>query len=128
MLVVSLCCLTGCGARYSRQALPAGPAASPSPSAAPTPSPEKTADPVPETVEPTQVIPTETSTVQMSSAVYRTTDVLNVRAEPRTDSRRLGQLISGATVEYIRAENEEWAVILFNGQEAYVASQYLTTQ
>ena len=81
-----------------------------------------------ETVEPTQVIPTETSTVQMSSAVYRTTDVLNVRAEPRTDSRRLGQLISGATVEYIRAENEEWAVILFNGQEAYVASQYLTTQ
>ena len=54
LLVVSLCCLTGCGARYSRQALPAGPAASPSPSAAPTPSPEKTADPVPETVASTQ--------------------------------------------------------------------------
>lgn len=81
-----------------------------------------------ETAAPTQTMPTETSAVEAPPPVYKTTDVLNVRAEPRTDSRRLGQLISGATVEYVRAENEEWAVILFNGQEAYVASQYLTAQ
>lgn len=81
-----------------------------------------------ETVEPTRPLPTENSTAETPSAVYKTTDVLNVRAEPRTDSRKLGQLISGTTVEYVRAENEEWAVILYNGQEAYVASQYLTVQ
>ena len=81
-----------------------------------------------ETVEPTRPLPTENSMAETPSAVYKTTDVLNVRAEPRTDSRKLGQLISGTTVEYVRAENEEWAVILYNGQEAYVASQYLTVQ
>ena len=53
---------------------------------------------------------------------------MNVRAEPRTDATKLGQLVAGATVEYVRAENDEWAVILFNGQEAYVASQYLKEQ
>ena len=81
-----------------------------------------------ETVEPTRPLPTENSMGERRSAVYNTTDVFNVRAEPRTDSRKLGQLISGTTVEYVRAENEEWAVILYNGQEAYVASQYLTVQ
>ena len=56
-----------------------------------------------ETVEPTRPLPTENSMAETPSAVYKTTDVLNVRAEPRTDSRKLGQLISGTTVEYVRA-------------------------
>ncbi len=76
-----------------------------------------------------ETMPPEPSSVEEDSApVYKTTDVLNVRAEPRTDSTRLGKLASGTTVEYVRAENEEWAVIMYEGQEAYVASQYLTAQ
>lgn len=62
------------------------------------------------------------------SLTYKTNDVLNVRAEPRTDAAKLGKLASGTTVDYIREENDEWTVILYDGQEAYVASQYLSSQ
>lgn len=77
-----------------------------------------------ETMESSQAEPS----TEEQPRVYRTNDVLNVRSEPNTQSNRLGKLNSGVTVEYIRAENEEWAVILYDGQEAYVASQYLTAE
>lgn len=77
------------------------------------PETETTAVPEPETSAP---------------AVYKTTAVLNVRPQPNTTDTRIGQLDAGVTVEYVRAHNEEWAVIMFNGQEAYVASQYLTAE
>ncbi|MCI8659723.1 MAG: DUF4145 domain-containing protein [Lachnospiraceae bacterium] len=77
---------------------------------------------VPETTQ-----PPETST-EAPQVVYVTTDVLNVRSAPNTEGTKLGKLNSGVTVNYVRAENDEWAVILYDGQEAYVASQYLTTQ
>lgn len=73
---------------------------------------------------PAETIPTET----MAPVSYRTTDVLNVRSGPDTSSEKLGKLASGTAVEYVRAYNEEWAIIRYNGQEAYVASRYLTTQ
>lgn len=71
--------------------------------------------------------PAEPST-EAPPVVYVTTDVLNVRSAPSTDGTKLGKLNSGVTVNYVRAENDEWAVILYDGQEAYVASQYLTTR
>lgn len=73
---------------------------------------------IPETLAP------ETS----AATVYKTTDVLNVRPQPSTTADRIGQLNAGVTVDYVRAHDEEWAVILYNGQEAYVASQYLTAE
>lgn len=78
-----------------------------------------------ETMESTEASQPET---ESSGPVYRTTDVLNVRPEPSTSSERIGQLNAGVTVEYVRAYDSDWAVILYNGQEAYVASQYLTTE
>lgn len=78
-----------------------------------------------ETMESTEAAQEET---ESSGPVYRTTDVLNVRPEPSTSSERIGQLNAGAMVEYVRAYDSDWAVILYNGQEAYVASQYLTTE
>ena len=51
-----------------------------------------------------------------------------MRPEPSTSSERIGQLHAGVTVEYVRAYDSDWAVILYNGHEAYVASQYLTTE
>lgn len=90
-----------------------------------------------ESLEPATVSPTVHETlppVEPSSeseapqTVYVTTDVLNVRSAPNTDSTKLGKLNAGVTVNYVRAENDEWAVILYDGQEAYVASQYLSPQ
>ena len=75
-----------------------------------------------ETMETTEAVPEET---ESTGPVYRTTDVLNVRPEPSTSSERIGQLNAGVTVEYVRAHDADWAVILYNGQEAYVASRYL---
>lgn len=74
--------------------------------------------------------PTEASTEAPTEApvVYKTTDVLNVRSQPSTDADRIGQLEAGATVDYVRAHDDTWAVINYNGQEAYVSSQYLTSE
>lgn len=95
-------------------------------SAVSTEAPAETSRPA-ETMETMEQSQPEPST-EARPVVYRTNDVLNVRSEPNTQSNRLGKLNSGVTVEYIRAENEEWAVILYDGQEAYVASQYLTAE
>ncbi len=78
-----------------------------------------------ETMEATQAEPSEE---ESTGPVYRTTDVLNVRPEPSTSSERIGQLNAGVAVEYVRQHDDDWAVILYNGQEAYVASRYLTTE
>lgn len=76
------------------------------------------------TVQPTE--PPET-TVAVTTT-YKTTDTLNVRPAPNTTDARIGQLEAGAEVEYVRAHDNDWAVIMFNGQEAYVASRYLTSE
>ena len=70
----------------------------------------------------------DTTAAGNAAPVYKTTDTLNVRSQPNTDGERIGQLAAGTTVEYIRAHDAEWAVILYNGQEAYVASQYLSAE
>lgn len=62
------------------------------------------------------------------AVVYKTTDVLNVRPAPNTTDARIGQLEAGAAVEYVRDHDEEWAVIMYNGQEAYVAKRFLTAE
>ena len=90
--------------------------------AAPVPT-ESVTTPVPETTGDAQT-PQGTEGNQV---VYRTTAKLNVRPQPSTEGEPIGQLNPGATIAYIRAYNEEWAVIQYGDQEAYVASRYLTT-
>lgn len=58
-------------------------------------------------------------------AVYKTSTNLKVRSQPSTDGGQIGLLTGGTRVEYLEAYNEEWAKIMFEGQEAYVASRYL---
>ena len=53
---------------------------------------------------------------------------LNVRKEPSTDADRIGKLDPGASVEYLRDHDDTWAVIKYNGQEAYVAKEFLTAE
>ena len=57
---------------------------------------------------------------------YKTTTTLNVRSGPSTDTERIGKLDPDKTVEFLRDYDDFWAVILYNGQEAYVAKEYLT--
>lgn len=81
------------------------------------------------TVTPTPV-PTTAATPETSekAPVYKTTSNLNVRPAPNTEQERIGRLDAGTIVEYVREYDENWAVILYEGQEAYVSSQYLTME
>ena len=77
------------------------------------------------TEAPTTEAPTEAPT-EAAPVVYKTTTTLNVRSGPGTENDRIGKLDPDQTVEFVRDHNEEWAVILYNEQEAYVAKEYLT--
>lgn len=78
----------------------------------------------PATTAPTESVPPET----LAREIYKTNDTLNVRKEPSTSSEKLGVLSSGQEVTYKGAYDDEWAIIEYNGQDAYVASQYLTKE
>ena len=67
----------------------------------------------------------EAETVAAESTVYRTTDTVNVRPEPSTDTDRIGVLAPDTDVEYLRDYDEKWAVISYNGQEAYVSRDFI---
>lgn len=70
--------------------------------------------------EPSTEAPTEAPAV-----TYKTNDTLNVREQPSTDSRKLVVLGPGSTVEYLRDYDDTWAVISYDGGEAYVSKQYI---
>ncbi len=74
---------------------------------------------------PTTAAP-ETMAETTPAPVYKTTDYLNVRSEPNTSSRRLGVLDTDTVVEYIGDYDETWAIIDYEGTQAYVSKQYLT--
>ena len=75
------------------------------------------------------VITTEAAELENTvSGSYKTTTTLNVRKEPSTDADRIGKLDPGASVEYLRDYDDTWAVIKYNGQEAYVAKEFLTAE
>lgn len=77
-----------------------------------------------ESIEETSTV-AETETV---SLVYTTTAALNVRSAPSTDGDKLATLAAGTVVDYVGAYNSQWAIINYNGAQAYVASAYLTAQ
>ncbi len=68
----------------------------------------------------------ETMAETTPAAVFRTNDYLNVRAEPSTTGSRLGVLDPDTVVEYVGEYDSEWAIIMYEGSEAYVASRYLS--
>ena len=99
-----------------------------------TSAPETTAPPetsAPETTAPPETSAPETAAPPETSApavTYITTTELYVRSEPSGSSRSLGVLGSHVPVEFVRAYDDTWAVIMFEGQEAYVSFRYLTPQ
>ena len=78
--------------------------------------PAPTLPPEPET-EPETEPPAETYRIKGSS--------VNVRSEPSTSGRILVQLGNGTEVVYVKRYDNDWAVINYDGQEAYVSSKYI---
>lgn len=84
--------------------------------------------PTQETIAPTTVAPTVIETMAPTTAppVYKTNDALNVRSEPSTAGQKLGTLENGTIVDFVEDYDDEWAIINYNGSQAYVNKQYLT--
>ena len=91
------------------------------------PATEETSAPV-ITTEAAETTEAATELENTVSGSYKTTTTLNVRKEPSTDADRIGKLDPGASVEYLRDYDDTWAVIKYNGQEAYVAKEFLTAE
>lgn len=80
---------------------------------------------------PTETAPeaTETEPQAADNSTYVVTGTgVNVRTEPSTSGRVLVQLSAGDTVEYVKRYNSDWTVINYEGQEAYISSQYISKQ
>lgn len=95
---------------------------------------KKKADPTqPETVT-TEMTSAETEAptpeeTQPPAEVYVVTgNKVNVRTEPSTNGRILVQLEGGTEVTYVKRYNNDWTVINYDGQEAYVSSQFIAKQ
>ncbi|MDO5348712.1 MAG: DUF4145 domain-containing protein [Lachnospiraceae bacterium] len=91
-----------------------------------TSAPIETVNPEP-TDSPDQV-PEESDAqpAETPAAVYRTTSTLNVRMEPSTSARILVQLAPGTEVNVTGTYDDQWTIINYEGQDAYVATAYLT--
>ena len=89
--------------------------------------PETTA---PETEAPAETAAPETTApaAEAPAVTYVTTTELYVRSEPSGSSRSLGVLGAHVPVDFVRAYDDTWAVIMYEGQEAYVSFRYLTPQ
>lgn len=88
-----------------------------------------------EPLNPSDETPLETTTdvenipipeTTTAAVLYRTATTLNVREEPSTTARILSQLEPGVQVTVTGVYDEQWSIILYDGQDAYVATAYLT--
>lgn len=80
--------------------------------------------------EPPPTMPPEPETTvaetEPPAAIYRIKgSSVNVRKEPSTDSRILVQLANGTQVDYVKRYSNDWDVINYDGQEAYISSRFL---
>lgn len=96
-----------------------------------TTAPTTTEEQVTTAAEPVSTEPTTVTPTTVAAEVYKVTgSSVRVRQKPGTgsDSAVIATLSAGATVEYKGAYNDEWAIIIYEGNEAYIASQYIAKQ
>ena len=63
----------------------------------------------------------------LRSTACTSTDGVNFRAEPNTDSEILTVLVTGTKLTLLGEENG-WVQAEYNGQKGYVSSDYVTDQ
>ena len=98
--------------------VPTGPVGEPPASIPPEPTTEPTEAPKP--TEPSVTWEPVSETVYAKSSV-------NVRTGPSTSYDKLGQLQEGEAVKRVAIGSNGWSKVEYNGKEAYVSSNYLTT-
>lgn len=70
--------------------------------------------------------PTQPETEAAQAAVYIVTgNGVRIREEPATDGRVIAQVSEGTELEYVKRYNNDWTVVNYEGQEAYISSQYI---
>lgn len=87
---------------------------------------EETVIPTTEYIPIIDLTETEPPTTTTIAGYYRvTTDLLNVRAEANTSSAIRGRVNTGDTVYVESFYDDQWAIIRYEGRNAYVSRQYL---
>lgn len=81
-----------------------------------------------EQTQPKPEAPTPEETQPPADTYVVTGNKVNVRTEPSANGRILVQLEGGTEVIYVKRYNNDWTVINYDGQEAYVSSQYIAKQ
>lgn len=79
---------------------------------------------VTEPVMETEAIVPETTAAPEPTAIYMTTTGVKVRTEPNTDCRVLAVLDAGTQVSY-KGEADGWVNIDYNGESAYIKSDFV---
>ena len=93
---------------------------------APTPVPEEAPEPEP-TPEPTpEPGPDEDGFWPAEDTVTVDASELNIRATPSTDGSRLGSVTGGTELERTGYSDDGWTRVIYDGQTAYVSSDYVT--
>ena len=101
---------------------PTGPVGEPPASIPPEPTQAPTEAPT-EAPKPTEP---EITWEPVNETVYAKSNV-NVRTGPSTSYDKLGQLQEGEAVKRVAIGSNGWSRVEYNGKEAYVSSNYLTT-
>lgn len=67
----------------------------------------------------------EEEKIEVVDRVRITSDNINVRTQPNTESERLGSAYSSYTYEYVSKTDDGWVKIIYDGKEAYVFGEYV---
>lgn len=91
------------------------------------PAPTETSSQISTEVPTTSETSEETTEAETEAPItYTTKSKLNVRSKPSTDGTRLGSLAADTKVEFVKTYDDKWSVIMFEGKEAYIATEFLT--
>lgn len=79
-----------------------------------------------ETQQETQEEPQQTESTESSSASgqVKAKEAVSIRKEPSTDGQKLGSAYKGDTFEFL-GEEGEWSKIKYDGQTAYIKSEFV---
>jgi uncharacterized protein YgiM (DUF1202 family) len=75
------------------------------------------------TLTPQTTVPPTTA-----APVYKATASLNVRSAPGSEGKVLTTVPAGTVLNYIGSYNNDWAIINYNGGQAYVSTKYIAAE
>ena len=88
------------------------------------PGPDDPDDPV----VPPVTDPNEFVQINPSEFVYVTTEALNLRTEPSMNGQVVTKLSFGTKLERIAKNEAGWSVVIYEGNQYYLSSDYVTTE